>query len=132
MGLLSAGTPLSWDDTKKVADHIRSHGITQFLHIWDRLKDKNGDELLWGDEIEYMVVVLDNETKNAKLSLRQTEIFTKLNSIVNNLSLETEDSIAMPTFHPEYGRYMLESTPGSPFTGSITDLLSVEKNMRYR
>lgn len=51
MGLLSAGTPLSWDDTKKVADHIRSHGITQFLHIWDRLKDKNGDELLWGDEV---------------------------------------------------------------------------------
>ncbi|KAJ4498240.1 glutamate-cysteine ligase catalytic subunit [Lentinula lateritia] len=132
MGLLSAGTPLSWDDTKKVADHIRSHGITQFLHIWDRLKDKNGDELLWGDEIEYMVVVLDNKTKNAKLSLRQTEILTKLNSIVNNLSLETEDSIAIPTFHPEYGRYMLESTPGSPFTGSITDLLSVEKNMRYR
>ncbi|KAF8829034.1 hypothetical protein HHX47_DHR3001132 [Lentinula edodes] len=131
MGLLSAGTPLSWDDTKKVADHIRSHGITQFLHIWDRLKDKNGDELLWGDEIEYMVVVLDDKTKNAKLSLRQTEILTKLSSIVNNLSLETEDAIAIPTFHPEYGRYMLESTPGSPFTGSITDLLSVEKNMRY-
>ncbi|KAJ3857506.1 glutamate-cysteine ligase catalytic subunit [Lentinula lateritia] len=132
MGLLSAGTPLSWDDTKKVADHIRGHGITQFLHIWDQFKDKNGDELLWGDEIEYMVVVLDNKTKNAKLSLRQTEILTKLNSIVNNLSLETEDSIAIPTFHPEYGRYMLESTPGSPFTGSISDLLSVEKNMRYR
>jgi glutamate--cysteine ligase catalytic subunit len=27
---------------------------------------------------------------------------------------------------------MLESTPGSPFTGSISDLLAVEKNMRYR
>ncbi|KAJ4468122.1 glutamate-cysteine ligase catalytic subunit [Lentinula aciculospora] len=132
MGLLSVGTPLSWDDTKKVANHIRNHGITQFLHIWDRLKDKNGDELLWGDEIEYMVVALDNETKNAKLSLRQTEILTKLSSIVNNLSSETEDAIAVPTFHPEYGRYMLESTPGSPFTGSISDLLSVEKNMRYR
>ena len=37
-----------------------------------------------------------------------------------------------PTFHPEYGRFMLESTPGSPYTGEIRDLLSVESNMRYR
>ncbi|KAK2459263.1 hypothetical protein APHAL10511_008718 [Amanita phalloides] len=27
---------------------------------------------------------------------------------------------------------MIESTPGSPYTGSISDLLSVEANMRYR
>ena len=38
----------------------------------------------------------------------------------------------MPTYHPEYGRFMLESTPGSPYTGSLTDLLCVENNMRYR
>ena len=38
----------------------------------------------------------------------------------------------MPTFHPEYGRFMLESTPGSPYTGSLTDLLCVENNMRTR
>lgn len=39
---------------------------------------------------------------------------------------------SVPTFHPEYGRYMLESTPGSPYNGTVTDLLSVERNMRYR
>lgn len=39
---------------------------------------------------------------------------------------------AVPLFHPEYGRYMLESTPGAPYTGSLPDLLSVERNMRYR
>lgn len=132
MGLLSLGTPLSWEDTKKVASQVRNHGITQFLHTWDRLKDKNGDELLWGDEIEYMVVALDDETKTAKLSLRQTEILAKLQEIVLNISSETDSSIAVPAFHPEYGRYMLESTPGSPFTGSISDLLAVEKNMRFR
>lgn len=41
-------------------------------------------------------------------------------------------SCVPPTFHPEYGRYMLESTPGAPYTGSLADLLSVESNMRYR
>lgn len=51
MGLLSLGTPLAWDEAKQYADHVRTHGITQFLHIWDRLKDRCGDELLWGDEV---------------------------------------------------------------------------------
>ena len=51
MGLLSLGTPLAWNDAKKHADHVREHGITQFLNIWDRLKDRYGDELLWGDEV---------------------------------------------------------------------------------
>ncbi|KAJ7593919.1 glutamate-cysteine ligase catalytic subunit [Mycena floridula] len=132
MGLLNLGTPLTWDDAKKYADHIRFHGITQFLHTWDRLKDRHGDELLWGDEIEYMVVAFDNEHKNAKLSLRQTEILKKLSEIVSDISSDSPESVTVPTFHPEYGRYMLESTPGSPYTGSIPDLLSVEGNMRYR
>lgn len=39
-----------------------------------------------------MVVALDDENKNAKLSLRQTEILSKLSSIVKDLSSETEDS----------------------------------------
>lgn len=51
MGLLSLGTPLPWLEGKKYADHVRSHGITQFLHIWERLKNRQGDELLWGDEV---------------------------------------------------------------------------------
>lgn len=132
MGLLYLGTPLTWDEAKNYADHVRYHGITQFLHIWDRLKDRHGDELRWGDEIEYMVISFDDDEKNAKLSLRQTEILAKLNSIVNDINLDTPDSVVVPTFHPEYGRYMLESTPGSPYTGSIPSLLSVESNMRYR
>ncbi|KAJ7262220.1 glutamate-cysteine ligase catalytic subunit [Mycena haematopus] len=132
MGLLYLGTPLTWDEVEKHADHVRTHGITQFLHTWDRLKDRHGDELLWGDEVEYLVVALDAESKDARLSLRQTEILEKLSSICGTISSDCPESISVPTFHPEYGRYMLESTPGSPYTGSISDLLSVEANMRYR
>lgn len=51
MGLLALGTPLAWDDAKKYADHVRTHGITQFLNIWDRVRSRCGDELLWGDEV---------------------------------------------------------------------------------
>lgn len=41
-------------------------------------------------------------------------------------------SVAVPLFHPEYGRFMLESTPGVPFSNKVSDLLTVEDNMRYR
>lgn len=51
MGLLSLGTPLDWEQAKHFSEHVRSHGITQFLNTWDRLKDRFGDELLWGDEV---------------------------------------------------------------------------------
>jgi glutamate--cysteine ligase catalytic subunit len=51
MGLLYLGSPLIWDKAKQYADHVRTHGITQFLHIWDCLKDRQHDELLWGDEV---------------------------------------------------------------------------------
>ena len=27
MGLLSEGQPLSWEETKKYADHVRQHGV---------------------------------------------------------------------------------------------------------
>jgi len=37
-------------------------------------------------KVEYMVISFDNEEKNAKLSLRQTEILEKLSSIVSGIS----------------------------------------------
>lgn len=51
MGLLALGTPLDWPETKPLAEHIRNHGITQFLHTWDQWKDRTGKGLLWGDEV---------------------------------------------------------------------------------
>ncbi|KAG2039997.1 glutamate-cysteine ligase-domain-containing protein [Suillus americanus] len=143
MGFLYLGIPLTWDEAKQHADHVREHGITQFLHTWDRDKDRWGDELLWGDEVEYMVVTFDDEEKNAKLSLCQTEILAKLGQVVGDLTgddtpalesaaIELSLSMTAPIFHPEGERYMLESTPGSPYTGSVPDLLSVETNMHFR
>ncbi len=99
-----------------------------------------------------MVAAFDDQDKNVKLSLRQTEILAKLQSIVSDIASDRGETcvlsslarpafaiypsfalrLSVPTFHPEYGRFMLESTPGSPYTGEIRDLLSVESNMRYR
>lgn len=78
MGLLSLGTPMHWDEAKKHADHVRKHGIIQFLNLWEVAKNSQKDCLLWGDEVEYMVVSYDEENKNAKLSLRVWEILQEL------------------------------------------------------
>lgn len=54
MGLLSQGSPLNWEETKKYADHIRKHGIIQFLNIYNKLKDRQKDVLKWGDEVRML------------------------------------------------------------------------------
>ncbi|KAL9111797.1 MAG: hypothetical protein Q9227_003856 [Pyrenula ochraceoflavens] len=94
MGLLQLGTPLAWPDAKKAGDQVREWGIEvghfinrffklillcqQLLAIWKRAKGKERDALLWGDEIEYLVVCLDDEKRKARLSLRQADILNAL------------------------------------------------------
>lgn len=51
MGLLSQGSPLSWEETRRYAEHVRQHGILQFLHIYRALRDRHKDVLKWGDEV---------------------------------------------------------------------------------
>ncbi len=51
MGLLSLGTPLSWDEALPFIPHVKTHGIAQFLSVWDRVKTRRRDVLIWGDEV---------------------------------------------------------------------------------
>lgn len=51
MGLLSEGSPLTWEETKQLSQHVREHGIEQFINLYRRLKDRHGDVLKWGDEV---------------------------------------------------------------------------------
>jgi len=54
MGLLSLGTPLPWSEAYKHADHVRKHGIIQFLNIWRKEKTHRRTNLLWGDEVIFL------------------------------------------------------------------------------
>ena len=103
MGLLSEGQPLSWEETKALADHVRKHGVQQFIHLWRKLETRKGDVLKWGDEVEYVLGILisrgkkelfvviyfdftnflflvkmDDETKSAKLLLTADNFLKKL------------------------------------------------------
>ncbi|XP_051159264.1 glutamate--cysteine ligase catalytic subunit [Leptopilina boulardi] len=127
MGLLSEGSPLSWEETKNLADHVRKHGVIQFINLYKRLRDRQGDVLKWGDEVEYILVKFDDEAKTAKVSLRAQEVLDQL----------TEEERKNPNkvkslWRPEYGAYMIEGTPGKPYGGLLAHFNVVEANMQYR
>ncbi|KAG8912806.1 hypothetical protein FRC01_004883, partial [Tulasnella sp. 417] len=129
MGLQAKGQPLPWPDAKIYFGHIRERGLTQLLNIWNKSKDRCDDPFLWGEEIECMLLAFDDNDRNAKLALDQDEVLPQLENYVD---VQGGESRVMPSFQPEYGRHQIESTPGSPYNGSLSDLAKVEECMRKR
>jgi hypothetical protein len=67
--VLTVGTPLNWPDALDRLAYVREHGIDQFIEMWRRSQTlKRDDDLLWGDEVEYAVLRVDEH--QAKISLR--------------------------------------------------------------
>ena len=104
------------------------------------------------------MVAFDQEDRKVKLSLRQADILKALaedealskkggcvpdlqvvTGSVGSCSVHTVLGIictsngdSIPVFHPEFGRFMLEATPGTPWGIGFKDLLDVEPNMKRR
>ncbi|XP_061392071.1 glutamate--cysteine ligase-like [Musca vetustissima] len=127
MGLLTEGIPLSWPETKALAEHVRRHGIEQFINHYHRLKDRSGDSLKWGDEIEYILVKFDEQQKKARVVLKAQKLLDILNE-----KEETNPHACKALWRPEFGAYMIEGTPGKPFEGFLTHFTMLEANMRHR
>ncbi|XP_054157721.1 glutamate--cysteine ligase catalytic subunit-like [Oppia nitens] len=136
MGLLSLGKPLSWDETKQHAEHVRQHGINQFINLFKNLKDRNDKTLKWGDEIEYMIVKFDHKNKKARLSLKAKQLLDVMDS-----REQLEGSNRAVLWRPEWGEWMIEGTPGKPYGidesnysggGSLAHFNVVEANMKSR
>ncbi|KAG0153549.1 hypothetical protein PDIDSM_2203 [Penicillium digitatum] len=144
MGLLALGTALEWPEAKTKAGQVPS-GVLRYAAY---ARGKERDALLWGDEVEYLVVALDDAAKKSRLSLAQAEILKSLarDEVVEvwfrkgqpNWGPELVYLITAsvgeepPHFHPEFGRFMLEATPGQPGGIGFKDLLKVESNMKWR
>lgn len=128
MGLLKVGKPLSWEESAPHRKYVKEHGVIQFLNTYNRVKDTSRRELLWGDELEYGVFVVDHDAKTVNLSLRGAELLQELQEKEQQTLHRCEGC----TWHPEYGSWMVEATPRTPFSGYASDLLRVERNMRLR
>ncbi|CAK1548462.1 unnamed protein product [Leptosia nina] len=127
MGLLTEGSPLTWEETKALAEHVRQHGIEQFINLYRKLRDRTGDVLKWGDEVEYIIVKFDDKNQRATVSLRAADILPEL----QKKELEDPENVKS-LWRPEYGAYMIEGTPGKPYGGLLAHFNIVEANMKFR
>ncbi|RCK55660.1 Glutamate--cysteine ligase [Candida viswanathii] len=116
MGLLSLGTPLSWDESKKHNEHVRTNGITQLINIFKQHGQRENDLFLWGDEVEYMIVDVNEGDHTARLSIDKDYIINDLNDPEKLLPVADAKNVS---YHPEYGRFMVESTPAKPYNGNL-------------
>ncbi|KAJ5572473.1 hypothetical protein N7450_009457 [Penicillium hetheringtonii] len=122
MGLLALGTALEWPEAKKKAGQVRQWGIEQLLANWRRARGKERDALLWGDEVEYLVVALDDGNKKARLSLAQAEILKSL----------ARDEALWKAGGNERNVGGDQGYPWPPWGIGFKDLLKVESNMKWR
>jgi glutamate--cysteine ligase catalytic subunit len=103
MGLLSEGKPLSWQDTKKNAWIVHKIGIQQFISLYHKLKDRKGDTLKWGDEVEYNLISMDHDNQRATLALLGPKLLEVLQQSETN-----DPQNHQAKWRPEYASYMIE------------------------
>lgn len=135
MGFLFSSKSLDWQDSLEFLKYIRDHGIEQFLHTFHSVKSVKEDLLRWGDELEYGVVRFEGSNQDPKrrvtASLRSSQIIDDLRRIDDHGQVHGLSESDRFMWMPEYGSWMLESTPGKPYEG-LTSLLEVENNMMMR
>eukprot|EP00929_Paragymnodinium_shiwhaense_P010494 TRINITY_DN1151_c0_g1_i1.p1 TRINITY_DN1151_c0_g1~~TRINITY_DN1151_c0_g1_i1.p1 ORF type:complete len:674 (+),score=124.84 TRINITY_DN1151_c0_g1_i1:134-2155(+) len=129
MGFLHESTPLTWQQTMAHLKYVRAHGIEQFLAIYESCNKSIDSPFRWGDEVEHQLFSLvgddQEDGRSAKVSLRSPEVMKDLQEA------EATAAGGSCAWMPEYGRWMLESTPGRPYDG-LDGIALVEQQLRLR
>ncbi|XP_059586380.1 glutamate--cysteine ligase catalytic subunit isoform X3 [Alligator mississippiensis] len=95
--------------------------MCMYMHMAAR---QPGQQLL---QVEYMLVAFDHENKKVRLLLSGEDVLHTLQEKGERINPNH------PTlWRPEYGRYMIEGTPGQPYGGTMSEFNTVQDNMRKR
>ncbi|KAJ5951350.1 Glutamate-cysteine ligase catalytic subunit [Penicillium vulpinum] len=116
MGLPVDGPSIGWPETEQAAPNIQR---------WATERHRNDNIASWGDEIEYNLVDLNSSSERATLLLDQEKVIRQW----QESPASKEEPIVLQW---EWAKYVVETTPAKPYTGSIEDLLSVQQNMKRR
>ncbi|CAA9987459.1 gamma-glutamylcysteine synthetase, putative [Plasmodium knowlesi strain H] len=127
MGFLKIGTPLSWEDVQKVKSLIRLYGILQFVHTYKCNKDRVDENIMFGDEIEYIVICNDENLKESSALLCATDLIDEMMNLESVTYCEYGSH-----WTPEYSSFTIEGTPSVPFKFDINSSPFVEDSMRIR
>jgi hypothetical protein len=122
MGKKLNGEFLEWPLNGQAASHVHDRATKELLFLWSAGMKKTGYAPLWGDEVEYAIVHLDNVARRATLSLTQSTVLGKIK--------EGKDQGG--EFTTEFANYMVEGMPNTPYGPAIEDLVQVQGSMRKR
>lgn len=123
MGVSTESELLTWDQISPHVDKLNSAALEQLIETWRATKDNTSDGVHWGDEVEYQIIKLHSESKEARLCLQQSEVLRKAESPHSNTAYE---------WQPEFARFMAESNPNKPYTMRLQDLAEVSTSMKKR
>ena len=124
--ILKVGKPFKFPNPH--LSYVRTHGVKQFSIQYNRTKSVETPLFLWGDEIEYGIFAYNKNEKYFDLSLRGAELRDELKVLEGECVHLNEGC----EWQPEYGSWMIEAVPRDPYAGYISDLFTVERNMRLR
>ena len=82
-GFLEAGEPYTWDESREdgIMEWVRTHGIDQFLAMWEKVKAIRCDDLKWGDELEYSILSANGDDGTVRCKLRGAEILAEVRKL---------------------------------------------------
>jgi len=131
MGFLHESEPMAWHEATGRLRFVRDHGVEQFRSIYMQCQHLQGDPFRWGDEVEHGIFKLvgdgpEDAQRTVKISLRSPAALAELQA-----AEEHRKNGPSANWMPEYGRWMLESTPGKPYDG-LEGVTDIEQQMRSR
>eukprot|EP01054_Gregarina_sp_Poly1_P002858 Gregarina_sp_Poly_1__2857@NODE_1799_length_3305_cov_756_496603_g1169_i0_p1_GENE_NODE_1799_length_3305_cov_756_496603_g1169_i0NODE_1799_length_3305_cov_756_496603_g1169_i0_p1_ORF_typecomplete_len778_score100_50GCS/PF03074_16/7_5e127GCS2/PF04107_13/11GCS2/PF04107_13/0_18S1/PF00575_23/0_13_NODE_1799_length_3305_cov_756_496603_g1169_i09143247 len=147
MGFLEIGVPFSWEDSKSSLSRVKRDGIKQLIHVWQINRHREDLELKWGDEVEYQLVRLDHQNREAKLCIDGPAFLEELMLRERNNDWPDKEMLGRAAmfvsgassvhlrgseWHPEFGRHMIEATPNPPYDLGVNSLLDVEDSLISR
>ena len=126
MGLFNIGQQIDHTEGQKFEniELVRKKGVEQFLKLYNTFKQRDNDSLKYGDEVEYSMVKFDHKQKRVYLLLKAEKLLLQLNDKNNNNDLVK--------FMSEFGNFMIEGIPGSPYDSALKSIESIETNMNLR
>lgn len=131
--ILRTGNPLLWTQAKPYLNQVRLSGVTQFINHYLRSADVEMEAFLWGDEIEYGVFEYSSSSRAHMggaydLSLSSG---TRLRENLTALEDHYDDSLGC-IWQPEYGSWMVEATPRTPYGSTVADMMDIERSLQLR
>ena len=127
--ILRTGNPLLWTQAKPYLNQVRLSGVTQFINHYHRSADVEMEAFLWGDEIEYGVFEYSPHMGGAyDLSLSSG---TRLRENLTALEDHYDPSLGC-IWQPEYGSWMVEMTPRTPYGSTVKDMMDIERSLQLR